>query len=114
MFLVLYITKSSARTGIAARRDEISFFLMVFLCNCGLQFRQQRRPPPKLRSESLDCAQGRGANMMLHSLYVVIDDAVVDAEQPQKISQKFVSLGDFMRQALPARCQNKSAIFFVF
>jgi len=52
--------------------------------------------------------------MMLHSLYVVIDDAVVDAEQPQKISQKFVSLGDFMRQALPARCQNKSAIFFVF
>ena len=37
-------------------RDEIFFFLMVLLCNCGLQFRQQRRPPPKLRSESFDCA----------------------------------------------------------
>jgi hypothetical protein len=29
MFFVLYITKSSARTGIAARRDEIFFFFMV-------------------------------------------------------------------------------------
>jgi hypothetical protein len=29
MFLVLYITKSSARTGIAARRDEIFFLLMA-------------------------------------------------------------------------------------
>src|SRR5882724_6295184 len=106
MFFVLYITKSSARTGIAARRDEIFFFFMVLLRNCGLQFCQQRRPPPKLRSESFNCAQSRSANMMLHSLYVVIDHAVVYAEQPQKISQKLVSLGDLMRQALTDRCQN--------
>ena len=52
--------------------------------------------------------------MMLHSLYVVIDDAMVEAEQPQKISQKFVSLCDLVRQALTNGCQNKSAIFFVF
>ena len=52
--------------------------------------------------------------MMFHSLYVVIDDAIVDAEQPKKISQKFVSLRDLMRQALTGRCQNESAIFFVF
>src|SRR6266487_1013342 len=113
MFFVLYITKSSARTRIAPRRDEIFFFLMVLLRNCGLQFRQQRRPPPKLSRESFDCAQGRSANMMLHSFYVVINDAVVEAEQAQKISQKFVSLRDLMRQALTSRCQNKSAIFFV-
>src|SRR5438094_91969 len=114
MFFVLYITKSSARTGIAARRDEIFFLLMAGLRGCGLQFRQQRRPAPQLIGESFDRAQSRSANMMLHSFYVVINDPVVEAEQPQKISQKFVSLGDLMRQALTSRCQNKSAIFFVF
>src|SRR6266545_4619725 len=113
MFFVLYITKSSARTGIAARRDEIFFLLIAGLRDCGLQFRQQRRPAPKLSGESFDCAQGRSANMMLHTLYVVINDAVVEAEQPQEISQKFVPLRDFMCQALTSRSQNKSAIFFV-
>ena len=52
--------------------------------------------------------------MVLHSLYIVINDAVIEAKQSQKISQKFVPLGDFMCQALTARRQNKSAIFLVF
>ena len=51
---------------------------------------------------------------MLHSFYVVINDPVVEAEQPQKISQKFVSLGDLMRQALTSRCQNSPRYFSYF
>ena len=51
---------------------------------------------------------------MLHSFHIVINDAIVEAKQSQKISQKFVPLGDFMGQALTGRRQNKSAILFVF
>src|SRR2546423_11655199 len=114
MFFVLYITKSSARTGIAARRDEILFFLMGRLCNRSLQFRQQRRSAPQLSGESFNCAQGGGANVMLHSLYIMINDAIVEAKQSQKISQKFMPLGDFMGQALTGCSQNKSGYFSYF
>src|SRR5438477_4760949 len=112
MFFVLYITKSSARTGIAAGRDEI--FFMGRLCNRSLQFRQQRRSAPQLSGESFNCAQGGGANVMFHSLYIMINDAIVEAKQSQKISQKFMPLGDFMGQALTGCSQNKSAILLVF
>src|SRR5207253_5307856 len=100
MFFVLYITKSSARTGIAARRDEMFFFLMGRLCNRSLQFRQQGRSAPQLSGQSFNCAQGGGANVMLHSLDIMINDAIVETKQSQKISQKFLPLGDFMGQAL--------------
>src|SRR5205823_14847396 len=80
-------------------RDEIFFFLMGRLCNRSLQFRQQRRSAPQLSGESFNCAQGGGANVMFHSLYIMINDAIDDAKQSQKISQKFMPLGDFMGQA---------------
>src|SRR5882724_12926854 len=114
MFFVLYITKSSARTGMAARRDEIFFFLMDRLHNRSLQFRQQRWSTPKLSGESFNCAESRRTNVVFHSLYIVINDAVVEAKKSQEIRQKFVPLGDLMCQALAGCCQNKSAIFFVF
>jgi len=51
------------------RPDAMRFssFSWLGLRNCGLQFRQQRRPAPQLSCESFDCAQSRSANMMLHS-----------------------------------------------
>src|SRR5581483_1229090 len=97
MFFVLYITKSSARTGMAARPDEIFFFFMGRLSNRSLQLRQQRWPAPQLSGQRFNCAQSRSANVMLHSFYVVINDAVVEPQQPQEISQKFVPLGNLMR-----------------
>src|SRR5262249_13905469 len=114
MFLVLYITKSSARTGMAPRRDEIFFFLMGALRNSGLQLRPQRRSAPQLDGESFNCAQRGSTNVVLHSFHIVINDAVVEAKQPQKISEKFVSLRDLMCQALTSRSQNKATILFVF
>src|SRR5438128_12237124 len=108
MFFVLYITKSSARTGIAARRDEILFFLMGRLCNRSLQFRQQRRSAPQLSGESFNCAQGGGANVMLHSLYIMIDDAIVEARSTPKCIQRLLQLANFMSQALPAAIPTKS------
>src|SRR4030095_13679019 len=100
MFFVLYITKSRARTGIAARRDEIFFFLIALLFHRSFWFCQQRRSAPKLSGESFNRAKRRTTNMVFHSLYIVINDAVVQAEQSEKIGQKFVPLGDFMCQAL--------------
>src|SRR5262245_33417772 len=82
------------------QRDAMRSFSLGRLRNRGLQFREQRRPAPQLSGEGFNCAQSRSANMMLHSLHVVIDDAIVEAEQPQEVSQKFVSLCDLMRQAL--------------
>jgi len=52
------------------------------------------RSAPQLSGESFNCAQGGGANVMLHSLYIMINDAIVEAKQSQKISQKFMPLGD--------------------
>src|SRR5437899_12355024 len=112
MFFVLYITKSSARTGIAARRDEILFFLMGRRCNRSLQFRQQRRSAPQLSGDSFNCAQCGGANVMLHSLDRKINGAIVEANQSQKISQKFMPLGDFMSLALTDGNQIKPVIMF--
>src|SRR5438034_10805104 len=114
MFFVLYITKSSARTGIAAGRDEIFFCRMGGRCHRRLQVRQRRRSALQLSGESFNCAQGGGANVMFHSLYIMINDAIVEAKQSQKISQKFMPLGDFMGQALTGCSQNKSAILLVF
>src|SRR5437667_9530888 len=54
---VLYITKSSARTGIAAGRDEILFFLMGRRCHRSLQFRHARRPAPQPIGKSFDRAR---------------------------------------------------------
>src|SRR5437763_16604260 len=114
MFFVLYITKSSARAGIAAGRDEIFFFLMGRLCNRSLQFRQQRRSAPQMSGESFNCAQGGGANVMFHSLYIMINDAIVEAKPSEKISEKFMPLGDFMGQERAGCSPNNSAILFVF
>ena len=52
--------------------------------------------------------------MVFHSLYIVINNAVVEAKKSQEIRQKFVPLGDLMCQALTGRRQNQSTILFIF
>ena len=51
---------------------------------------------------------------MLHSFYVVINNALVEAEKAEKIGEELVSMGDFACQLFARHSQNKPAIFLVF
>jgi len=51
---------------------------------------------------------------MFHSFHVMINDALIQAEQSQKIGEKFVPVRNFTSQVLAGWRQNKPAIFLVF
>jgi len=51
---------------------------------------------------------------MFHSFHVMINDAVIQAEQSQKIGEKFVPVCNLASQVLACCGQNEPAIFLVF
>ena len=51
--------------------------------------------------------------MMLHSFDIMVDHAIIDAEQFQEIGQELVTPGDVARQGLARSRENEAAIFFV-
>ena len=51
---------------------------------------------------------------MFHSFHVMINDAVIEAEQSQKIGEEFVPVGNLAGQVLAGSGQNQPAILFVF
>ena len=71
-------------------------------------------PLPQLHGERFDRAKRRRADVMLHSFYVVINNALVEAEKAEKIGEELVSMGDFACQLFARHRQNKPAIFLVF
>src|SRR5438094_9954214 len=114
MFFVLYITKSSARTGIAAGRDEIFFFLMGRLCNRSLQFRQQRRSAPQLSGESFNCAQGGGVMGMLLPFSIILIIGIVKPNRPSKRIKKLIQRVIFLGQVVTACSQTSLGLLCVF
>ena len=50
---------------------------------------------------------------MLHSFDIVVDHAIIDAEELQEIGQELVTPGDIARQGLARSGENEPAIFFV-
>ncbi len=51
---------------------------------------------------------------MFHSFHVMINDALIQTEQSQKISEKFVPVCNLASQVLAGCGQNQAAIFLVF
>jgi hypothetical protein len=51
---------------------------------------------------------------MFHSFHVMINDALIQAEQSQKIGQKFVPVHNLASQIRAGCGQNEPAIFLVF
>lgn len=51
---------------------------------------------------------------MFHSFHVMINDAVIQPEQSQKIGEKFVPVHNLASQVLAGCGQNEPAIFLVF
>ncbi len=51
---------------------------------------------------------------MFHSFHVMINDALIQAEQSQKIGEKFVPVHNLASQILAGCGQNEPAIFLVF
>src|ERR1700738_2013723 len=70
--------------------------------------------PAKLGGQPLDCVQGGGANVVLHSFDIVMNDLLVQSEKVQKIGEEAMTPRDFVRQPRAGRGQNKTAVFFVF
>jgi hypothetical protein len=64
--------------------------------------------------ESLDRPKRWAADVMFHSLHVVINDAFIEAEEPEKIRQELVPMRNLAGQRFPSGSQNEAAIFFVF
>ena len=50
---------------------------------------------------------------MLHSFDIMVDHAIIDAEQFQEIGQELVPPGDITRESLARGRKNEPAIFFV-
>ena len=86
----------------------------ILLSDGGFHFGHHRRASPKLFRESLDRPERWGTDVMLHSFHVVINDAVVEAEEPEKIRQELVPMRDLACQRFPTGSQNEATIFFVF
>ena len=51
---------------------------------------------------------------MFHSFHVMINDAVIQPEQSEKIGEKFVPVRNFASEILAGCGQNQAAIFLVF
>jgi hypothetical protein len=51
---------------------------------------------------------------MFHSFYVMVNDAVIEAEEFKKIGEQFVPMGNLAGQGFTGCGQNEAAIFFVF
>ncbi len=51
---------------------------------------------------------------MFHSFHVMINDALIQAKQSQKIGEKFVPVHNLASQILAGCGQNEPAIFLVF
>ena len=51
---------------------------------------------------------------MFHSFHVMVNDAVIEAEEFKKIGKQFVPVGNLACQRFPGGSQNEAAIFFVF
>ena len=51
---------------------------------------------------------------MFHSFHVMINDAVIQPEQSEKIGEKFVPVCNFASEIFAACGQNQAAIFLVF
>ena len=50
---------------------------------------------------------------MFHSLHIVIDDAFIEAEEPEKIGQELVPMRNLAGQRFASGSQNEATIFFV-
>ena len=59
---------------------------------------QQTGPASQLRGQRLDRAQGWRADVVLHAFDVVIDHALIETEQSEKIGQQFVPARDIARE----------------
>ena len=51
---------------------------------------------------------------MLHAFDVVMNNALVQSEQPKKIGKKLVPPRNISRHGFAGGCQDKAAILFVF
>jgi hypothetical protein len=67
----------------------------------------------ELAGEGLDGAEGRGADMVLHALDVVVDDLIVEAEELEEIGEQLVTLGNVAGEGLASCSEYKAAVFLV-
>ena len=109
----------SRRHSVAVRGGRLDSFRAMpeavdRLGGGGPELRAQGRTPPQLGGQCFNRTEGGGADMMFHSLDIVIDDAFAQAKELKKISEELVSMGDAARQFFAGSGQNESAIFFVF
>src|SRR5437867_9431250 len=67
------------------------------------QTRAKRWPPAQLPGQSFNRAEGGGTDVVFHSLNVMIDDALVETEELEKIGQKFVPVRNVTRERFASR-----------
>ena len=66
---------------------------------------------PRQAFDGVDC---RRTDVMLHALDIVVDGALVQSEQLEKIGQQLVPVGDVERERFARRGENQAAVLFVF
>ncbi len=64
--------------------------------------------------EGLYGANGRGADMVLHALDIVIDGLGIQAKELEEICKELVTVRDISRKVLPCSCQHKPTVLFIF
>ena len=74
--------RARRRTADVERQDEV-FGRALHL----FEFRQQGGPALQLGGQGLDRAEGRGTDVVFHSLDVMMDHLLVEAEQGQEIGE---------------------------
>lgn len=80
-----------------------------------LRFPWARTPPlfAKLNGKPFDCAQRGRADVMFHSLDVMVDNASIHAKKLQKFGEQVMAARDIARKRLASGSQHQSAIFLV-
>jgi hypothetical protein len=74
---------------------------------------EQRWLPLELGSQRFDRAQSFGADVMLHTLHIVVDHLIVQPEELKKVGEQLMPAGDILRQRLASGREHKAAVFLV-
>ena len=51
---------------------------------------------------------------MFHSFHVMVNDALIQTEQGEKIGEQFVPMDNFLGEVLPRCGKHETALLFVF
>ena len=76
-------------------------------------FRKESGLALQMAGEGLDGAECGRADVVLHTLDIVVDDLVIDPEELQEIREEMVAAGDVAGEGFARGGEGEAAVFFI-